>query len=135
MLSHETPTEVRSRIMRAARSKDTMPELKVRRTVHAMGFRYRLHCKELPGTPDLVFKAKKKAVFVHGCFWHGHDCLRGDRLPKANRDYWKRKLGRNKLRDRERHCAHGDRMGTFRGVGVRTEGLGCIGASASMLPE
>ena len=91
----------RSRIMRAIRSKDTGPELSVRRLAYGMGYRYRLHRKELPGTPDLVFGPRRKVIFIHGCFWHGHTCKRGDRMPKNNRDYWKEKIARNKERGEE----------------------------------
>ena len=94
----ETP-EQRSRIMRAVKGHDTAPELIVRRMVHAMGFRFRLHRKDLPGKPDLVFPKLHKVVFVNGCFWHGHDCARGARAPKANAEYWRAKISRNSLRD------------------------------------
>lgn len=79
--------------------KDTTPELTVRRLLHAEGFRYRLHRKDLPGTPDLVFDSRRKVVFVHGCFWHGHACSRGNRQPKSNADYWITKVARNRARD------------------------------------
>lgn len=95
----ETP-EVRSRIMRAVKSGDTAPELLVRSLAHRMGYRFRLHRKDLPGKPDIVFPGMRKAIFVHGCFWHGHDCARGARMPKSNRDYWTKKIARNKERDR-----------------------------------
>jgi DNA mismatch endonuclease (patch repair protein) len=85
--------------MRAVKSKDTAPEMTVRRLVFSLGYRYRLHGAQLPGKPDLVFVSRKKVIFVHGCFWHGHDCRRGDRQPKANADYWRQKIGRNKVRD------------------------------------
>lgn len=85
--------------MRAVKSRDTKPEMLVRRTVHGMGYRYRLHRKDLPGKPDLVFPARRKAILVHGCFWHGHDCARGARMPKSNRAYWERKISRNRERD------------------------------------
>ncbi|MCD9098215.1 very short patch repair endonuclease [Luteimonas fraxinea] len=94
-----TGDELRSRTMRAVRSKDTQPELIVRRLAHALGFRFRLHRKDLPGSPDLVFPARKKVIFVNGCFWHGHDCARGNRQPKTNADYWFAKIARNKVRD------------------------------------
>lgn len=93
--------EHRSRIMRAVKSVDTKPEMIVRRTAHAMGFRYRLHRRDLPGSPDIVFPSQKKAIFVHGCFWHGHCCRRGNRTPKTNRQYWKRKISRNVERDKK----------------------------------
>jgi DNA mismatch endonuclease (patch repair protein) len=86
--------------MQAVKSKDTAPELLVRRLAHRMGYRFRLHRKNLPGKPDLVFPRMHKTIFVHGCFWHGHNCARGARVPKANRDYWTKKIARNKERDR-----------------------------------
>lgn len=95
----ESP-EVRRRTMQAVKSKDTAPELLVRKLAHRMGYRFRLHRKGLPGKPDLVFPRMHKAIFVHGCFWHGHNCARGARVPKANRDYWTKKIARNKERDR-----------------------------------
>lgn len=91
----------RSGNMRAIRSKDTAPELAVRRLVHSMGYRYRLHRKDLPGKPDLVFAGRRKVIFVHGCFWHQHEqesCLDG-RRPKSNTGYWDEKLRRNVERD------------------------------------
>lgn len=93
------PGELRSRTMRAVRSKDTAPELKLRRLLHRAGFRFRLHRKDLPGSPDLVFPARKAVIFVHGCFWHGHGCKRGARVPKSNADYWRAKIARNIKRD------------------------------------
>lgn len=95
----ESP-EVRRRTMQAVKSKDTAPELLVRSLAHRMGYRFRLHRKDLPGKPDLVFPGRRKAIFVHGCFWHGHDCARGARVPKSNRDYWTNKIARNRERDR-----------------------------------
>jgi len=85
--------------MQAVKSKDTAPELAVRRLAHGMGYRFRLHHKDLPGTPDLVFPRLHKALFVHGCFWHGHDCARGARVPVQNRAYWTQKIARNRDRD------------------------------------
>ena len=76
-----------------------MPEMIVRRLTHSMGYRYRLHCKNLPGRPDMVFPARSKAIFVHGCFWHQHGCERSGGTPKTNREYWIPKLRRNKERD------------------------------------
>lgn len=95
-----TPTQ-RSENMRRIRSKDTKPELLVRRLVYGMEFRYRLHRKDLAGKPDLAFLGKRKAIFVHGCFWHGHDAMecRDGRAPKSNEEYWNPKLARNKERD------------------------------------
>jgi DNA mismatch endonuclease, patch repair protein len=92
----------RSENMRRIRSKDMKPEMVVRSLVHSLGYRYRLHRRDLPGKPDLVFGPKKKIIFVHGCFWHGHDdpnCVDGQRKPKSNLDYWLPKLDRNKSRD------------------------------------
>ena len=90
--------------MRAVKSRDTGPEMLVRRLVHRMGYRYRLYRKGLPGRPDLVFPGRRKVIFVHGCFWHQHDCPHGSRLPKSNQDYWHPKLARNKERDTENHA-------------------------------
>ncbi|MAB13093.1 MAG: very short patch repair endonuclease [Parvibaculum sp.] len=86
--------------MRAVKAKDTKPEMQVRRMLFKAGYRYRLHRSDLPGKPDLVFPSRKKIIFVHGCFWHGHTCRRGNRLPKSNRDYWSSKIKRNVERDR-----------------------------------
>ena len=91
--------EQRSRNMAAIRSRNTKPEVRVRRVLHALGFRFRLHRKDLPGAPDIVLPGRKLAVFVHGCFWHGHDCARGARVPKQNRPYWTQKIERNRQRD------------------------------------
>jgi DNA mismatch endonuclease (patch repair protein) len=85
--------------MRAVKSKNTKPELIVRTLVHGLGFRYRLHRKDLAGVPDLVFPRLRKVIFVHGCFWHGHDCKRGARAPKENATYWSDKIARNCKRD------------------------------------
>lgn len=95
-----TLTVERSEIMRRVRSADTTPELIVRKIAHSLGFRYRLHKKDLPGKPDLVFSRKRKVIFVHGCFWHGHKCTRGNRLPKENREYWTNKINTNRKRDK-----------------------------------
>ena len=89
--------------MRRIKSTGMKPEMVVRRLVHRLGYRYRLHRKDLPGKPDLVFGPKRKAIFVHGCFWHGHElegCLDA-RKPKSNTGYWNPKLARNKERDAE----------------------------------
>jgi DNA mismatch endonuclease, patch repair protein len=85
--------------MRRIRSKDMRPELAVRSLVHGMGYRFRLHRKELPGKPDLVFVSNHKVIFVHGCFWHSHDGCKSAHVPKSNRDYWAPKLERNQQRD------------------------------------
>ena len=89
----------RSEIMRAVPGKDTSPEMALRRWLHARGFRYRLHGRSLPGTPDLVFASRSAVVFVHGCFWHGHNCSKG-RHPKSNVAFWKDKVATNQARDR-----------------------------------
>ncbi len=85
--------------MRAVRGKDTGTEMAVRRLIHSLGYRYRLHVRSLPGAPDLVFPARRAVVFVHGCFWHQHACPRGSRIPKRRRDYWLPKLEGNRDRD------------------------------------
>jgi DNA mismatch endonuclease (patch repair protein) len=90
---------VRRRTMQAVRSKDTKPEIAVRHLVRELGYRYRLHRKDLPGKPDLAFIGRRKIIFVHGCFWHGHMCARGKRLPKTNSAYWQTKISRNCERD------------------------------------
>lgn len=93
------PSAERSAIMRAVKARDTAPELKVRRLAHGLGFRFRLGGRGLPGSPDLVFPRLSACVLVHGCFWHGHGCARGARVPKANRAYWTAKIARNRARD------------------------------------
>ena len=90
----------RSAVMRAVKSRDTSPERAVRKLLSARGYRYRLHAKTLPGAPDIVFPGRRAAIFVHGCFWHGHACKRGARMPKANAEYWRAKISRNIERDR-----------------------------------
>src|SRR5579862_4090108 len=86
--------------MRRVRSKNTQPELAVRKVVHGMGYRYRLHSSGLVGRPDLVLVRRKKIIFVHGCFWHGHRCSAAT-LPKSNRGYWKLKQDRKAARDQK----------------------------------
>ncbi len=97
--------EKRSAVMRRVKSRDTAPELKVRKALTRLGARYRLHRADLPGKPDIVLPGRKLAIFVHGCFWHGHDCARGSRVPKANRDYWLGKVGKNRARDEANRAA------------------------------
>lgn len=97
IMDHLTKTE-RSALMSKIRSKNTKPEMAVRRLIWAAGFRYRLHGKKLPGCPDLVFASMKKVIFVHGCFWHGHKC-RLQKLPKTRTKFWKQKIDKNKRRD------------------------------------
>lgn len=90
----------RRKCMRGVRAKDTGAELIVRRALHRSGLRYRLHRKDIPGKPDLAFVSLKAAVFVHGCFWHGHNCKRGN-LPAERRAFWEAKQNRNRARDVE----------------------------------
>lgn len=90
--------EQRKRIMQAVGSKDTKPEIAVRSLLHRLGYRYRLHRKELPGSPDIVFKKRMKVIFVHGCFWHSHGCQKGQ-APKSRMEYWGPKLAENRQRD------------------------------------
>ncbi len=93
--------EKRSEIMRAVKSKDSQAELAVRRMLHRAGFRYRLHVADLPGKPDLVFPARQKVVFIHGCFWHLHKNCRAASRPSSNVEYWESKLQRNADRDKK----------------------------------
>ena len=89
----------RSAVMRRVKGRDTAPELRVRRMLRTAGIGYRLGGCGLPGRPDVVMKGRKLALFVHGCFWHGHDCPRGERKPQTNADYWRNKIERNRARD------------------------------------
>jgi DNA mismatch endonuclease (patch repair protein) len=91
--------EKRSAVMARVKGRDTGPERAVRRILWRLGARYRLDRRDLPGRPDIVMPGRKLAIFVHGCFWHGHDCTRGARVPKANRAYWTGKITRNRARD------------------------------------
>lgn len=91
-------TTIRSQIMSQIKGKNTKPEMRVRRLVHSLGYRYRLHRRDLPGNPDLVFPRRQKVIFVHGCFWHQHDCPRGTR-PTSNQEFWNSKLDKNIQRD------------------------------------
>ncbi len=97
MADTRTP-EQRRRIMQAVKTTGTGPEMIVRRALFSLGYRYRLHSKRLPGRPDIVFHGRRKAIFVHGCFWHGHGCAKG-RLPKSRLDYWGPKIVANCNRD------------------------------------
>lgn len=97
-MSNKTHEQI-SEQMRHIRKVDTKPELVVRRLAHRLGYRYRLHRRDLPGTPDLVFPSRQKVVMVHGCFWHQHQCPLGGRPPRANTNYWLPKLARNRQRD------------------------------------
>lgn len=108
-MADKISSDRRSKNMSAIRSSDTKPELRVRKLAHRCGYRFRLHRKDLPGKPDLVFPSRRKVIFVHGCFWHMHDCGTV-RLPKSNTDYWHQKLARNKERDKE-HIHELERQG------------------------
>ncbi|MEP6788393.1 MAG: very short patch repair endonuclease [Acidobacteriota bacterium] len=90
----------RSALMSRVGSRDTAPELTVRRLLHRLGYRFRLHRRSLPGTPDIIFPSRRKAIFVHGCYWHAHGCRIG-KMPKSNTEYWSAKLARNRERDTE----------------------------------
>lgn len=98
MADTRTP-EQRRRIMQSVKTQDTGPEMAIRRWLHARGYRYRLHRRDLPGSPDIVFPKRRAVIFVHGCFWHGHNCPKG-RLPKSRPEYWKPKIEANQARDR-----------------------------------
>lgn len=96
--------EQRKFTMSRVRAKDTSAEMRVRRLIHKLGYRYRLHGSDLPGNPDIIFRARNKAIFINGCFWHGHDCRAGRNRPKSNESYWFPKLERNKARDAANHA-------------------------------
>jgi DNA mismatch endonuclease (patch repair protein) len=96
----------RSAVMRAVKSHDTGPERQVRAILRGFAPGYRLQRADLPGKPDIVYAGRKLVIFVHGCFWHGHDCPRGARMPKANSDYWRAKIGRNRARDAKTLAAY-----------------------------
>ena len=118
--------EKRSAVMRRVKSRDTAPELAVRRILRAAGIGYRLGGAGLPGRPDVVMKGRRVAVFAHGCFWHGHDCARGARRPKANAGYWAAKIERNRARDAAGEAAlreRGWRVVTVWECTLRTEGF------------
>lgn len=91
----------RSENMRRIRSKDTAPEVVVRKLTHKLGYRFRLHPSDLPGRPDMIFPARRKAIFVHGCFWHQHEVCRAGRPPRSREEYWLPKLERNRKRDEQ----------------------------------
>lgn len=99
--------ECRSANMRAIRSKDMKPEMAVRRMAHRLGYRFRLHCKDLPGKPDMVFPKRRSIIFVHGCFWHQHcdPSCKDAQKPKSNVNYWQPKLLRNQARDAKHEAA------------------------------
>jgi DNA mismatch endonuclease (patch repair protein) len=98
------PAEKRSAMMRAVRQRNTDPERRLRTALHALGYRYRLHDRRLPGRPDIVFPGRRAVIFVHGCFWHGHDCRAGAR-PASHREYWIPKIDGNRLRDARKEAA------------------------------
>lgn len=101
-----TPSSERSRVMARVPSRGSKPEMLVRSTLRALGLPgYRLHRRDLPGSPDIAYPGRRLAIFVHGCFWHGHDCKRGARMPKTNAAYWRAKIDRNRRRDRENQDA------------------------------
>jgi DNA mismatch endonuclease (patch repair protein) len=97
-MADTVPAHVRSRMMSGIRGKDTQPEMLVRRALHAAGFRYRLHERTLPGKPDMVFPKYSAVVFIHGCFWHGHDCHLF-RMPSTRTEFWQAKIAGNVARD------------------------------------
>jgi DNA mismatch endonuclease (patch repair protein) len=90
--------DTRSRMMASVRSKNTKPELLLRKALHSLGYRYRLHQKNLPGKPDLVFPSRRAVVFLNGCFWHGHDCRKAA-LPTTRHEFWAEKIATNRSRD------------------------------------
>lgn len=100
-MTDKLTSERRAENMRRIRAVDTSPEMTVRRLIHAMGFRYKLHGKGLPGTPDLIFARLHKIILVHGCFWHSHEGCKESHVPKTREEYWGPKLERNKRRDLE----------------------------------
>ena len=87
--------------MQSVRTKNTGPEKFVRKVLFGLGYRYRLHRKDLPGTPDLVFPGRRKVIFIHGCYWHGHGCKKGQ-LPKSGSTYWTQKIAKNRERDKRK---------------------------------
>ena len=96
----------RSAVMRAVKSRDTGAERAVRALLRPIASGYRLNRADLPGKPDIVYTGRKLAIFVHGCFWHGHECARGARMPKANASYWESKIARNRARDEKTLAAY-----------------------------
>ncbi|PUB88998.1 MAG: very short patch repair endonuclease [gamma proteobacterium symbiont of Ctena orbiculata] len=97
--------EERSRIMRLVKQKNTKPELIVRTLLHRLGYRFRLHRKDLPGSPDIVLPKYQTVIFVNGCFWHRHSCKRGQTLPKSRTEFWKSKIEKNVERDRKAYAS------------------------------
>ncbi len=99
-----TPAQ-RSACMTSVKGADTRPEIAVRRLVHSLGYRYRLHCHKLPGTPDLVLPRYQHVIFVHGCFWHMHRCKRGKSTPRTNAAFWQTKREKTRIRDKRNIAA------------------------------
>lgn len=98
-MTDKVSSEKRSWMMGRIRSKNTAPELQLRKLIFSMGFRYRVHYKKLPGSPDIVFLGRKKVIFVHGCFWHGHSNCKASKLPETHTEFWKNKISSNQERD------------------------------------
>lgn len=99
-MAEDTPIEpARSALMARIGPKNSKPEMVVRKFLHAMGYRFRLHAKDLPGRPDIVFRSRRKVIFVHGCFWHRHDGCHKTTTPKTRREFWQSKFAANKARD------------------------------------
>lgn len=121
--------EQRSAIMSRIRGKNTKPELAVRRAAHGLGYRYRLHRRDLPGSPDLVFAGRRKVVFVHGCYWHRHEGCRLAYEPKSNEEFWKAKFAENVSRDQRVNQQLGEL-----GWGILTV-WGCEAASDKILRQ
>ena len=132
MAAAEDPAQ-RSATMRAVKSRDTGPERVVRRLLRRFAPHYRLCRKDLPGTPDIAYIVKKRVIFVHGCFWHGHDCPRGARAPRTNAEYWRAKIERNRARD-DKNLAALAALG-FRALVVRECELKDLEASERKLRE
>ncbi len=132
MVDTVTP-QVRSAIMARVKSKGMKPEMRVRRLLHGLGYRYRLHRADLPGRPDLVFPSRRKVVFVNGCFWHLHEGCDHVRIPSSNQDYWIAKLNRNRARD-ERNLASLEEAG-WEVMTVWECDLRDVGATADRLTD
>jgi DNA mismatch endonuclease (patch repair protein) len=101
----DRPSPERSALMARVRGKDTTPELRVRRIAHALGLRFRLHCRSLPGQPDIVFPRHRKIILVHGCFWHRHEGCSKASVPKTRVEFWQEKFSTNVARDARTHAA------------------------------
>ncbi len=127
----------RSRMMRSIRAKDTKPEMLVRHMLHSAGFRYRLHDRRLPGTPDLVLPKYRAAIFVSGCFWHGHDC-RFFRMPTTRPEFWRAKIARNRANDvkaREKLAAADWRYATVWECALRGRDSSAIAETGKQLAD